>query len=457
MFYIKPHRNEEAMTIEHGYDVFKRAQRLGQSVYHVNNASGGDYDLEYIYNMDLVPLNLKEIKKGVEFYPPYPSYDEEDTSRLDLSLLKEHRAILFDSLNEYSVVLGRLALTHTDADVYYADAKVFDFIDRHDRLHVEEPAPDLPEDQMLHVVDEFVSGTFEDNFHIMSAMPLFHSIFFWQSLTDRAFSEMKYACIGVAKNVGIGGVLSYYTDAARLFAQKGLKTFLKKNASRYPDEMLHKYFRILPVPNDADGSNTLFLDDLTSLTLTYAFKSCSGQIDVSILSDGFKSELDQYADAVIGRKKALGVLIRGTDYIVSNMSGARKMATVDEMLPLIREWIAEDDYEIVFLATEDKDILEQMEREFGDKLRVIAQDRHSVSDFSGGMKVLSELEESQKDEPDAEAKVEDSTINYFYALYCLSKCDSFTASGQCHGWDVVNSFKEGKFLRSYKFAVGLNR
>jgi hypothetical protein len=139
------------------------------------------------------------------------------------------------------------------------------------------------------------------------------------------------------------------------------------------------------------------------------------------------------------------------------MSGARKMATVDEMLPLIREWIAEDGYEMVFLATEDKDILEQMRREFGDKLRVIAQDRHSVSDFSEGMKVLSELEESQKNEPDAEAKVEDSTINYFYALYCLSKCSSFMASGQCHGWDVVNSFKEGSFERCYKFAVGLEK
>jgi hypothetical protein len=56
-----------------------------------------------------------------------------------------------------------------------------------------------------------------------------------------------------------------------------------------------------------------------------------------------------------------------------------------------------------------------------------------------------------------EEKLEDTTINYFYALYILSKCDSFICSGRCNGWDIVQSFNNGRFANCYKFAVGLEK
>jgi hypothetical protein len=43
----------------------------------------------------------------------------------------------------------------------------------------------------------------------------------------------------------------------------------------------------------------------------------------------------------------------------------------------------------------------------------------------------------------------------WHALYMLSRCDSFLCSGKCNGWDIVNEFNKGKFLRSYKFHVGI--
>ena len=54
-----------------------------------------------------------------------------------------------------------------------------------------------------------------------------------------------------------------------------------------------------------------------------------------------------------------------------------------------------------------------------------------------------------------EEKLEDTMINYFYALYMLSKCDSFICSGRCNGADIVKSLNNGRFTRSYKFAVGI--
>ena len=162
--------------------------------------------------------------------------------------------------------------------------------------------------------------------------------------------------------------------------------------------------------------------------------------------------MDEYAEAVLGGHKVLGVLIRGTDYIVAKMSGTRQQATVDDMLPMIREWLDTDGYDWIFLATEDQDILERMKKEFGKKIRVVSQVRHKVRDFEN-MRLLSEIE--KKEQADNAGLVEDNTVNYFYALYLLSKCESFMASGQCHGWNVVNSFNHGKFKRRYKFQVGV--
>ena len=86
----------------------------------------------------------------------------------------------------------------------------------------------------------------------------------------------------------------------------------------------------------------------------------------------------------------------------------------------------------------------------------ISQERHRVSDFTD-VKLISELEKKEDSGAEYEAKLEDNTVNYFYALYLLSKCKSFMVSGQCHGWTVVNSFNKDKFLRKYKFQVGVNK
>lgn len=110
-------------------------------------------------------------------------------------------------------------------------------------------------------------------------------------------------------------------------------------------------------------------------------------------------------------------------------------------------------YNRIFLATEDKEILRQMRDEFGDKVVVVAQERHSVSDFKSDQ-IINELEKETLSPEEYDARVEDKTINYFYALYLLSRCDSFMCFGQCNGWDVVNDFNGGKFQRCYKFSVG---
>ena len=47
------------------------------------------------------------------------------------------------------------------------------------------------------------------------------------------------------------------------------------------------------------------------------------------------------------------------------------------------------------------------------------------------------------------------TVNYFYAMYVLSKCDSFIASGLSNGIDMVKGFNLDHFRHYYQFSVGM--
>ena len=211
----------------------------------------------------------------------------------------------------------------------------------------------------------------------------------------------------------------------------------------------------------ADGANvenTLKIPEsaFAHLRITYFANlySMQNKMDVSILSRKFRTDLDEYYNAVFGSKKVLGILIRGTDFVVNFSDIARRMATVEEMTPLIYQWLEEDGYDCIFLATEDKDVLAKMRNEFGSKVLVVAQERHSVSEFKSST-IISELEKEQATGQEYDAVVEDNTINYFYAVYLLSKCSSFMCSGQCNGYDMVRDFNEGGFDRIYKFQVGM--
>ena len=66
-----------------------------------------------------------------------------------------------------------------------------------------------------------------------------------------------------------------------------------------------------------------------------------------------------------------------------------------------------------------------------------------------GVKLLAELEKERA--ADYEGSVAESTVNYFYALYMLSRCTAFICSGACNGYDLAVGFNGGKYERVYLF------
>ena len=438
-------------------NLFHTAIKGGKKRYHVNNPKGEDFDILYLDNNDDIekPEVYPAIMKS-PFIPKYQNYNETDQSTLYLDYLKGMKYLEYEELNEYSIALTKVVLSFTEMDVYCTDPRILWFIPENTRLHVESELPQLPEEVTIYVQKEFKNGLEGLGFNRLNATYAFHNVFFFQWLLNgRKLSQFKYATVDMGQGGGIGANLAFGRRFERLFLYFGLKLINRKERyGKFRTEMVDNYFSLGLIAEDATDENTLEVTEKFILLKTKAAFATSGIMDVSILSNSFRKEMDEYYKALFHDKKVLGILIRGTDFFTAGVTGDRKMATVPQMLPTIHQWMDEDQYDSIFLATEDKDILEQMKTAFGKKVIAVAQERHSVSELKKDQ-ILSDLEKNIYSEEEYDKMIEDTTVNYFYALYMLSRCDSFLCSGKCNGWDIVNEFNKGKFLRSYKFHVGI--
>ena len=68
----------------------------------------------------------------------------------------------------------------------------------------------------------------------------------------------------------------------------------------------------------------------------------------------------------------------------------------------------------------------------------------TIDEFKPGT-TISDLERDSYSAQEYEGRVTDKTVNYFYALYMLSKCDGFLASSHCSGVTTVRNFNTGKY------------
>lgn len=461
MIYIKDRSEDNFRELLHSNKVFHEALGYvtkGEKRFHVKNEKGNDYDLVYKENNSFfLEKNGTAMKFDSDVLPPYLHYDEYCSDKFYLDMFDGYDRVVFEEADEYTIVMAQVLLRETDLEIVFLDERSLWFIEPSDRFSVGAAGRDsgLEKKTFTCCKEDAVNGGVDGSDpSFMSTVILFHNMFIWQWMTDLPMKNVKYASVIVLKTEGIGAVLDHFTRMRNAFAGKGIQTYLKSGSTRFPDKMLGKFFSFDMLPDDADESNTIYINNFLPLRASLIFYKSDAHVRTDMLSSSFLKEIDEYYNGVFGDQKVLGVLIRGTDYINLKLDGIRKQATPQEMMPVIDKWMAEDGYERIFLATEDADILDVMYDRYGDKLVAIAQERHRLSDFKEGQ-YLSDVEKSS-DPMTYEEKVEDTTVNYFYALVILSKCDSFMASGQCNGWDVVNSFNDGKFLRTWKYSELLN-
>ena len=463
MFKIEALRaEEEAKTLNLSENLFHEALKYkpeSKARFHVKNDRGGDFDIVYWDNdEDIEPKDSYPPYIKRPFMAKYYVYDENDKSTIYLDYFNGLKKMVFEELNEYTIAISRVILRFTEMEIWCADERILWFIDENPRLHiVEELSDDIYDDDCFYIQEQFRMGLEDNNFNRLNSTYAFHNIFFLQwILNGKAFSQYKYVTIPIDATGGIGAILSGYKRFELAFGHFGLKYVAsdKDHFGKYPRELMERYFAANLWDENANDDNTLWVPSIFLLVKTKFYQMLPGLIDKSVIAPSFLAQMDEYYEAVMGQRKTLGVLIRGSDYVSNGLAGTRKMANVEQMTPLIHKWVKDYGYEKIFLATEDADILAQMRKEFGKSMVALSQQRISVRDLKEGQ-IIADYEKENAN-GDYTEKLEDTTVNYFYALYLLSRCDAFICSGQCNGWDTVISLNENRFERNYKFAVGIN-
>lgn len=437
--------------------LFHEALDDGEGRYHVEGPRGISFDIVHLDNSrDLEPAGIYPAYVRPPYMAAYARYDEHDADSLYLGWFEGYRALVLEEANEYTVALAKVALAFTDLDVWCPDARLAWFVEEDARLHLGEP-PAFGPGEAIFVTRQFSMGLRPSADYRISATYAFHNVFVLQWLLDgRPLSQFSYVHVPFHPMEGIASLVANARRYQRAFGQLGLRLVAGgERMGPYPTAMLERYFTLALHDEGATAENTLRVPDQAILSKTKLLFSTPNALDASVLSPEFRDHIETYREAVFGTDRMLGVLMRGTDYLSSGFTGARKQATVDEMLPLLRQWMAEDGYDRIFLATEDADILARMRSEFGDRLIAIAQRRHSASELSKGQ-VLVELAGERAATPEElDEELEETVVNYFYALYLLSRCESLVCSGQTNGFDVVRDLNAGAFRRIHKFQVGL--
>ncbi len=243
MFRIEALNSEiEAKELSLSDHLFHEALRLqpeSKTRFHVKNDKGENFDIVYWDNEDDI-----EPTEGYPKYvkPPfiarYPFYDEADTSTLYLEFLHQFDRMMFEELNEYTVVLTSVILSNTEMDVWCRDARIFWFTGENDRIHIVDTFPENRfADTTLYIQEQHRCGLEDGNFKRRSAVYAFHNVFFLQwILNGRNLKNFKFLTLPINDAGGIGALLSAYTRNQALAERLGLKFVApdKDHFGKYP-------------------------------------------------------------------------------------------------------------------------------------------------------------------------------------------------------------------------------
>ena len=148
-------------------------------------------------------------------------------------------------------------------------------------------------------------------------------------------------------------------------------------------------------------------------------------------------------DKIIGGKRCLGVLARGTDYLDCHPKGHPVQPEPLVLLKKAEEVMKKFDYHYLFLATEDKRIHDVFNKHFGERL--LFNNQKLLSSMSN-TKYISQLNDKDG------LKSEKDILNYLSSLYILSKCNAFI--GGCTAGTIGAYMMSDQYEYEYFWNLG---
>lgn len=148
-----------------------------------------------------------------------------------------------------------------------------------------------------------------------------------------------------------------------------------------------------------------------------------------------------------GKGRVLGILCRGTDYVVARPKNHPVQPDVKQIIKDARLVMKEKCCDYVYVATEDKDMLSALKAEFGDKLLYLDQRRYSGKDMRSDQLLAQVKEKDCGRDPVKDA------LDYFAAIYLLTHCCCFIGGRTGGTKGVLLMEEEFEYIKIYNLGL----
>lgn len=157
---------------------------------------------------------------------------------------------------------------------------------------------------------------------------------------------------------------------------------------------------------------------------------------------------NEYQTIFKGKKRVLGVICRGTDYLRLRPAGHPVQPPVDDVIALCEEKIREDSYDAIYLATEEKKIRDQFCQAFPGMIMENKRQYYDDIYYKENIQYIKDVHF------DRENNNYWTGLEYLSSILLLSRCTALIG-GNCGGAMAALFFNNGKYQYTHIFNLGL--
>lgn len=414
------------------------------------------------------------IEKISSYYEHYYRYDGE----LDLSFLNRYDRMVLHGLNEYSVEIYRKILPlWKGKEVCLVDSEWRDYIDvLPELLGMEVRVLDCAEDffdvcgktddkRILHIVEQLPqnedNSRYEEGIMCYDEIMILTFMFSYVIHPGEKNPDKKFFVIdGYFVIEGVYGIWLKVFTAARYALSKGYIPAFKiisSDSNIYSDhecdDIWNKFF-LQPegytIEEVLQSSYLTLSPNMNVLnTMRYIMDGVSEGYKLSWPDGIFNERVKSYIQERKKRflpypERTLGVLVRGTDYTKTRLTGHARHATFEMVAEKIAEIEGEWDFDWIYLATEDEEICARMKERYGERLTFTDQERYVIEPGQ----LLKDLHTVKKEGEGFRLGAE-----YICSVSLLSQCGSLIASGGCGAYSEAMRENNGRYNHVYLFEL----
>ncbi|CVI67331.1 hypothetical protein NDGK_00843 [Clostridiales bacterium CHKCI001] len=168
------------------------------------------------------------------------------------------------------------------------------------------------------------------------------------------------------------------------------------------------------------------------------------------LNDTTKQYIEtEYQTLFSGKKRVLGVICRGTDYVTLHPPGHPVQPSVDDVIAHCKKLLKTDTYDAIYLATEEKQIRDTFCQAFPNM--ILENKRRYYDDIYYKNQNIQYIKDVQFDRENNNYW---TGLEYLSSIILLSRCSALVG-GNCGGTMAALFFNNCQYQYTYIFDLGL--